>query len=54
MDLPDDKYASCCAQENGGCGPYLRYRTPVDELFEVSALAKDKKPHIIKLKLMSI
>ena len=29
MDLTDIKYVSCCAHENGGCGPYLRYRAPV-------------------------
>ena len=29
-----NKYATCCANEYGDCGPYIQYREPIDELFE--------------------
>lgn len=54
MDSTEKKYASCCAYENGGCGPYLRYRKPVDQLFEISDLINNTKAHLVKLKLMRI
>ena len=47
----ENKYATCCANEYGDCGPYLRYRKPVDELFEISDLTNDTKPHLVRLKL---
>ena len=46
-----NKYATCYANEYGGCGPYLRYRKPVDELFEITDLTNDTKPHLVRLKL---
>ena len=49
-----NKYATCCANEYGGCGPYIQYRKPVDELFEIIDLTNETKPHLVRLKLKHI
>ena len=46
-----NKYATCCANEYGDCGPYIWYREPIDELFEITDLTNETKPHLVKLKL---
>ena len=50
----DDEYITCCVQEDGQCGPYLQYRKPIDNLYEIKELNNETKPHMVRLKLQHL
>ena len=46
-----NKYEYCIAYSQGTCNSYSKYKNNVDQLFHISELDKNMKPHLVKLKL---